>query len=87
MCNLITASLSSTLRQQLQSDVVRQIEEAVRMKVGEEISIPLSLSDNDNLEPVKNVVTKAQNLVELSTKLVSRVSSFTQEMEAVKTVG
>ena len=68
------------------SDLVRQIEEAVRMKVGEEISIPLSLSDNDNLEPVNNVVTKAQNLVELSTKLVNRVSSFTQEMEAVKTV-
>jgi len=68
------------------SDLVRQIEEAVRMRVGEEISIPLSLSDNNNLEPVNNVVTKAQDLVELSTKLIKRVSSFTQQMESVKTV-
>ena len=67
------------------SDLVRQIEEAVRMRVGEEISIPLSLSDNNNLEPVNNVVTKAQDLVELSTKLIKRVSSFTQQMESVKT--
>ena len=44
------------------SDLVRQIEEAVRMRVGEENSIPLSV------EPVNNVVTKAQDLVELSTK-------------------
>ena len=55
-------------------------------RLGDEIAIPLSISDNDNLEPVNQVVSKTRSLIDLNVKLFNKLKSFTEEMENVDNI-
>ena len=53
-------------------------------RIGDEIAIPLVLSDLGNLDSVNRVIAKTGKLIDLNIKLFNRLASFTQDMETVQ---
>ena len=53
-------------------------------RIGDEIAIPLVLSDLGNLDSVNRVIAKTGKLIDLNIKLFNRLANFTQDMETVQ---
>ena len=65
-------------------NTMRDIEEAVRMRLGNEVAIPLVLMEGADLEPAARVAAKPEPLLALNARLIHTLVSFTQDMEAVE---
>ena len=62
------------------SSIFRDIEQAVQMRLGEEVAIPLVLQDGANLEPANRVIFKTQKLIQLNIQLFHSLASLTKDM-------
>jgi len=64
--------------------LLREIEKMIKMRIGDELTIPLVLTDLNNLDSVNRVIAKTGRLIDLNINLFNRLASFTRDMKAVK---
>ena len=64
--------------------ILSVIHEIAIFRIGDEIAIPLVLSDLGNLDSVNRVIAKTGKLIDLNIKLFNRLANFTQDMETVQ---
>ena len=63
--------------------LLRDIEKAIRMRLGNEVAIPLAVMDGPDLEPAVRVINKTERLIELNARLFRTLVSFTSDMVQV----
>ena len=64
--------------------LLREIEKTLKMRLGEEVAIPLVVQDGANLEPANRVISKTGSLIRLNVQLFQSLASLTRDMEQVK---
>lgn len=91
MCGLVEQLVRKQIREATRNmlplragNSMRDIEEAVRMRLGNEVAIPLVLMEGADLEPAARVVAKTERLIALNARLIHTLVSFTQDMDAVE---
>lgn len=89
-CGLIEKFILNTVRKTIGNNfplsnpqLFRELEYALKMKLGEELSIPLVLSDSQDMSPVENVVSKSRKLLALNLRLIERLTSFNNDLNDV----
>lgn len=65
------------------NSILRGIERSIKMRVGDEVAIPLSLANGNNLGPVDEAVSITEELLNFNLDLSGRLASLTQDMEEV----
>ena len=63
---------------------LRDIERAIKLRVGEEVAIPLVLRDGANLDPANRAISKTQRLIQLNVELFHALVALTKDMEDAK---
>jgi len=63
---------------------LREIERAIKMRVGQEVAIPLVLRDGANLDPANRAISKTQRLIQLNVELFHALVALTKDMENAK---
>ena len=63
---------------------LRDIERAIKLRVGEEVAIPLVLRDGANLDPANRAISKTQRLIQLNVELFHALVALTKDMETAK---
>jgi len=66
-------------------NMLRGLENAIKMRFGDEIAIPIGVQDGPNLEPADRVVRKTRRLLDLNFQLLQSLTSLNEEMEGVNT--
>ena len=61
-----------------------RLERLLHMRAGQELALPLVLTDIRNLDSVERVIRKTGRLVQLNIRLFNRLASFTKDMEALQ---
>jgi hypothetical protein len=65
------------------TSLLRDMEKAIRMRLGNEVAIPLAVMDGPDLEPAVRVINKTERLIELNARLFHTLVSFTSDMVQV----